>query len=817
MQRLTIIVSGQVQGVGFRPFVFRLAHSHGLTGFVQNTSQGVRIDVQGQTASLGLFKDDLQNRLPPLARITAFAESEISTVPGEQTFLIISSSNESPAAEVLISPDTATCPGCLDDIRQPPNRRFAYPFTNCTNCGPRYSIISALPYDRPLTTMSCFPMCANCRSEYENPADRRFHAQPNACPECGPQVWLVDRHGNEISRGSQAIFDLVQAIFDGKIAAIKGLGGFHLACDAMNRKAIISLRERKMRPAKPFAIMPAGIDAAKSLVMISQLEQEALESPQAPIVLCKRIPTSHLPEEISPALDRVGVMLPYTPLHHILLAHFSAEIKARGPAGSPIRPAALVMTSGNRTDEPIAIGNREALKNLASIADVFLLHNRDILIRSDDSVIRLSDDGNYHFIRRARGFAPLPLEFELPPSGNTRPGCVLGVGAELKNTICFTRKNQLPAQGQVGSSSEFSLGPSLISGFVSQHIGDVTEAGTENFMREVVNHLEQVFEFKPELVVRDLHPDYLSSRLAEDLGKKHGIPVQSLQHHYAHAFSVLFENNLQGEGLALCLDGSGLGEDQSIWGGELIRASTLSGKAERIGHIARTYTPGGDAAAREPWRMAQAYMYEVGYGSAWFRQEFEEASELVAQILPKRINCPINSSTGRLFDAVAGLLGFGSKHAASLNPIFIGPGGSLSFEAQAAMWLESIQDKSENHAYPCFVQEHNQSLVLNTFELFGSAFDDLQSGMAAPVISRRFHLGLINGLCQFAEAGAQATGITSIGLSGGVMHNGTIATLLPARLREAKLNPLEHRMLPPGDGCISFGQAAWGMLWSKGK
>ena len=810
MKRLKIIVSGQVQGVGFRPFVFRIAQEHGLTGFVQNTSQGVRIEVQGSPASLLVFRADLQERLPPLARITTLSEEETGIIEGESGFAIISSEGDAPSAEILISPDTATCADCLDDIRQPSNRCFAYPFTNCTNCGPRYSIISALPYDRPYTTMSCFPMCEKCRAEYENPADRRFHAQPNACPKCGPEVWLTDAKGNEISRGPQAMLDLAQLLSRGGVAAIKGLGGFHLACNATNAAAVAELRKRKRRPAKPFAIMAAGLEAARSLVTISSQEQEALSSPQAPIVLCKKNPDSPLPEEIAPGLDRVGVMLPYTPLHHVLLTHLSAANSANGPENSPASaagPAALVMTSGNHTDEPIAIGNREALKKLAPIADVFLLHNRDILIRADDSVVRLSGEGEYHFMRRARGFAPLPLEFALAASAGKRFECVLGVGAELKNTICFARRNS--AAGQPGSSQ------ALVSGFVSQHIGDITEAGTENFMRETAAHLEQVFKFKPDLIVRDLHPNYLSSGMAEEFGQKYGVPVLALQHHYAHAFSVLLENSLRGEALSLCLDGSGLGEDQSIWGGELILADTISGKVERIGHIAPTLTPGGDAAAKEPWRMAFSYMHKLGHNCAWFLQELEEESGLLEQILRKKINCPANTSTGRLFDAVAGLLGFGSPKASALSTYSPGASGSMSFEGQAAMWLEAIQEKTETQAYPCSVMQQGKNLVLNTLELFDSAYNDAQSGVPAPAISRRFHLGLAKGLCRFAEAGAQATGLTSIGLSGGVMHNATLSTLLPAHLREAGLTPLEHRLLPPGDGCISFGQAAWGMLMGK--
>lgn len=805
MQRLKFIVSGQVQGVGFRPFVFRLAHQHSLTGTVCNTHQGVKIEVQGSDDDLCLFKKNLQTQLPPLARITSLIEENTTPVPEEKTFYISDSSNQDTSLDVLVSPDTATCKDCVADINETSGRRNAYPFTNCTNCGPRYTIISSLPYDRPYTTMSCFPMCEDCMAEYKNPSNRRFHAQPNACPKCGPQVWLTDNQGKELARGNDALHMLACNLADGKIAAIKGLGGFHLACNALDKTAIAELRARKQRPLKPLAIMALDLDTAKKLAYISKSEETALSSPQAPIVLCQKNPDFGLPEKVAPKINQIGIMLPYTPLHHILFSYYAAEIKQK-EKDQPVSYAALVMTSGNRSNEPIAIGNREALTELSDLADIFLLHDRDILIRADDSVVRADIDDGLHFYRRARGFAPLPIEVGLLPCANSAPGCTLGMGAELKNTICFAR-----------TSSQSNSG--IISGFVSQHIGDVTEAGTARFMRQLVSHLSNLLTLKPQLIVRDLHPDYISSVMADELGQELGIPVTLLQHHYAHAFSVLYENSHQGEALCLCLDGSGFGADQSIWGGELIRANTLTGTAERIGHIARTLTPGGDAAAKEPWRMAQAYMYETGCASAWFHNEFAEQSELLNQVMHLRLNCPLNSSTGRLFDAIAGLVRFGSQSLAL--PLQAGQTGifqqvgAITYEGQAALWLENIQDKSETYAYPCPVHEHKNSIVLNTLELFSAAYDDALNKTSAAIISRRFHLGLAQGLCKLAEAGAQATGISTVGLSGGVMHNATLAALLPAQLRKAKLTPLQHKLLPPGDGCISFGQAVWGIMSSK--
>ncbi|MBQ4132165.1 MAG: carbamoyltransferase HypF [Desulfovibrionaceae bacterium] len=800
MQRLKISVSGQVQGVGFRPFVFRTAGECGLSGHVRNTGSGVEIEVQGKISALEQFKVCLRSRLPPLARIDTFFSEEIALLPEENGFVILSScSNGSPS--VLISPDTAICADCLSDIRNPDNRRFGYPFTNCTNCGPRYSIISSLPYDRPGTAMACFPMCPECLAEYNDPADRRFHAQPNACPVCGPEIRLLNRSGEEIARGNEALIVLARALASGKIAAIKGLGGFHLACNALMPEAAATLRQRKQRPAKPLAIMVANLEAAVQTVRLDEHEVAALTSPQAPIVLCRKRENCPLPDEVAPGLNRVGIMLPYTPLHYLLLEYFSSAVRENAERnGEPVMPAALVMTSGNLSDEPIVAGNWQALRELSGVADMFLLHNRDILVRADDSVLRV-DNGATQFIRRARGYAPQPLDFEIcrPPfqACLIARSCVMGVGAELKNTICFARPAGPPNRGET-------------YGFVSQHIGDITHPAAENFMRELAEHLCKVYSFKPDAIVRDLHPDYLSSRFAHELGEEKGIPVLKLQHHFAHAFSVLFENQHQGEGLVLALDGSGLGTDGTIWGGELIKADTMSGEAGRLGHIARTLTPGGDAAARQPWRMAQAYLHELGQKGAWFEEKFAEESQLIEQMLRNRLNCPINSSLGRLFDAVAGLLGFGAPN----NIIRGTAGGVMSFEGQAAMWLESIQDFSDKNVYPCPLAETDGSIRLDTLELFNAVYKDVRRGVDPGAVSRRFHLGMAHGLCAMADAGAQAAGVSVIGLSGGVMHNAALSELLPQLLKRAKLTPLVHRRLPPGDGCISFGQAAWGMIQS---
>ena len=915
MQRIKLTISGQVQGVGFRPFVYRVAHKYPLTGFVQNTPFGVVIEVQASYEVIENFRHELRTTLPPLARVTTALAENVPVKSGETGFEIHSSSsgpNTSPTASrdtplnTLVSPDAATCADCLADLREPNGHRQAYPFTNCTNCGPRYTIISALPYDRPFTSMGCFPMCPSCNKEYENPLDRRFHAQPNACPVCGPEVWLTDKNNQELARGDKAMRMLAQKLAAGEIAAIKGLGGFHLACNALDEKAVASLRKRKHRPSKPLALMVSNLETAKSMVKLNPNEETLLCSTAAPIVLAAKHCKSPLPKNIAPNVDSVGIMLPYTPLHHVLLSYFSQAMQMQEATNNTSKPlnslgvnaaskqineatqtgeanqisyacgAALVMTSGNKTDEPISIGNREALAALHDLADVFLLHNRDILIRADDSVVRVDEAGKTHFLRRARGYAPMPIEVQwglkkeknkaapisnlatssatssaanlatnlatssaansisaslpahsAPPkkqikldARKTSPNCIMGVGAELKNTICYARPSaNLHLNLNPNAGLPLSKNPShllgAVSAFVSQHIGDVTDPASEQYMRQLSNHLSGLLGLFPKLIVRDLHPDYLSTLFAEELGEGLDIPVLSLQHHFAHAFSVLFENNHQGEALVLAMDGSGFSADNSIWGGELIRACTHSGSALRIGHITHTLTPGGDSAAREPWRMAQAYMFELGHANAWFKEEFSEESQMLSQILPLKLNCPINTSCGRLFDAVAGILGFGSSflNAQKQNNLISGP--AMSYEGQAAMWLEAIQDKNETKAYPCKLLPSSHALVLNTLELFDAVYNDVNKKTPISIISRRFHLGLIEGLTKLAEAGAQSSGLTHIGLSGGVFNNATLSTLLPQSLHKQKLIPLQHQCLPPGDACISFGQAMWGLLQER--
>jgi len=751
-------VTGQVQGVGFRPFVFRLAHDLQLTGSVRNTPQGVAVEVQGAPEAVETFGHDLQSRLPPLAHIVGLDAQDLEPVPGDSEFRILASTGGH-GHQVLISPDTATCADCLADIFDPANRRYLYSFTNCTNCGPRYTITHSIPYDRATTSMACFPMCAQCRAEYENPLDRRFHAQPNACPVCGPKVWLADRKGRILDKSDEAMVSLTQALASGAIGAIKGLGGFHLACAAGDEQAVATLRERKNRRGKPLAIMVPDLTTARALAHVNAEEERWLTGKERPIVLLRPRPDSPLASGIAPDTRSMGLMLPYTPLHHVLFHHLRERMAL----------PALVMTSGNLSSEPISIGNDEALHRLAAIADLFLFHDRDILIRADDSVLRVLPGGNPQFLRRARGFTPEPIFL-------ARPGpSVIGLGPELKNTLCVTKGDQA---------------------FVSQHIGDMENLETLEFHHEIRKHLTAILQTEPVALVRDLHPDYLTTTFALEQTE---LPVLAMQHHYAHAHSVLAEHRHCGPALALALDGTGFGEDGTLWGGELLFVDTLSLEHSRLGHLSPAPLPGGEAAIREPWRIAQGYLHALNIVTPtnrpwpWLAQ-YGQASAFVGRMLERDVNCPRSTSCGRLFDAVSALLGLRL---------------TIDYEGQAAIVLEQVQDESKSGAYPCPVLP-GEPAQLDTLALFRSVYGDFEAGVPAATISRRFHLGFIAGLAELATLLAMRTGVTTVGLSGGVLQNLTMATLLPKALADKGLTPLAHKRLPPNDACISLGQAAWG-------
>lgn len=769
------VVSGQVQGVGFRPFVYRLARELELTGFVRNTPEGVRIEVEGSPAALAAFDRRLPAELPPLARLVAHDSQSIPPL-GDTAFRIAASA-PGHGHEVLISPDIATCPDCLADLRDPTNRRYRYPFTNCTNCGPRYTITRCVPYDRATTAMACFPLCPECAAEYADPANRRFHAQPNACPVCGPLVWLTDARGVKLAQGQAAIEGLAASLAAGQLAAVKGLGGFHLACDATSEEAVARLRARKHRPNKPLAVMVPDLDTAGRIGRISPAARALLTGPSRPITLLPAQPGILAPG-IGPDTDAIGVMLPYTPLHHVLLEAYARAL----PRGNP---AALVMTSGNAGGEPICLGNREALSRLSGIADQFLLHNRDILIRTDDSVVRPMDtEGTpswpgqppLMFLRRARGYVPTPV----PLAGSGAP--VVGLGPHLKATICLTKGGLA---------------------FPSQHIGDLENLEAFQFYQEILHHLLEVLQIAPVACVADLHPDYLSTRFALEQTRW---PVLRLQHHVAHILAVLAEQQTLEPALGLALDGTGLGEDGTIWGGEGLLVDPGRGSHVRLAHFAPLRLPGGEAAVREPWRLAQAGLAALGRPVSgakpwpWLAGR-EPASRLVEQMLTKDLNCPVTTSCGRLFDAVSAMLG--------LCPV-------IDYEGQAAIRLETVQDRSEHGAYACPLDTGRDPAVLDTLALLAQVVADWERGEAPARIARRFHLGLIAGLTAMARHMAHRTGLRRVALSGGVLQNRTLAQRLPAALSNAGLTPLCHRLIPSNDACISLGQAAYGRLMVKG-
>ncbi len=760
MIRKKYIVNGRVQGVGFRPFAYRLAREHGLTGMVQNTSEGVIIEVQGAGKTLDLFARDLQTKHPPIAEIISIQDQEVKSLAGEKHFSIISSAAQD-EHRVLISPDWAVCPDCTREILDPDDRRYLYPFTNCTNCGPRYTITASIPYDRKNTSMAVFDMCSTCMSEYGDPEDRRFHAQPNACPECGPVVWLTDHRGAHVFQTEDPLERSAFLLKQGRILAVKGLGGFHLACNAFDHDAVKELRRRKNRPHKPLAIMIPDLMTAEKLAKLNPLEQELMQGPIRPILTLEPNPVHALSPALSPDTNRIGIMTAYTPLHLVLFEHLKRHLSEQ-------EIPALVMTSGNMGSEPICLGNAEAFDRLKGIADYFLLHNRDILVRCDDSVLFVNgrDEGYY---RRARGFVPEPVFL------NRGGASVLGAGPELKNTICLTKHDQA---------------------FVSQHIGDLKNLETYTFFRECINHLQHILRVNPRAAVCDLHPDYMSTRFARD---ESGLQVFALQHHFAHILAVMAENSFQGPCIGLALDGSGLGLDGTLWGGELLLVDNRDMTMKRLGHFQPVPLPGGDSAVLEPWRIAAGYLFRLGLDDLVLENKdspaFSRDKENLRRMLERDINSPLSTGCGRLYDAVAALLGLVS---------------SISYEGQGAIILEKIQSAQDYPFYDVPILDTEHGFILDTLVLFEQICRDKNQGIGPGVISRRFHLSLARALCAWARTAAKKTGVKTIGLSGGVMQNLTLDKLLRTGLKKSSLNVLTHKSLPPNDACISLGQAVFG-------
>ncbi len=758
-RRVRVQVRGIVQGVGFRPFIFQLAREYGLQGWVRNQSDGVALEVAGTAAGIENFLRDIPAKAPPLARIVEVVPRECEFRPLEPFRIVESHGQQSRAT--LIAPDVRTCDACLRELFDPQNHRYRYPFINCTNCGPRYTIIKSIPYDRSQTTMAGFIMCPACRREYEDPGDRRFHAQPNACWECGPQVWLETADGRKVAEKDAAVTTVVRLLEQGKIVAIKGLGGFHLAVDASREAAVDRLRSRKVREQKPFAVMFADVATVQRCCRVSGEELALLQSPQRPIVLLERRSNGsdlRLAAGVAPRNRFVGALLPYTPLHELL---FQASAYA-----------ALVMTSGNQSDEPIAVENLEARKRLAAIADFFLLHDRDIYLRCDDSVARVVQQ-QPRLIRRARGYVPVPVFLKDPGPA------MLGVGAEWKNAICLTRDREA---------------------FLSQHIGDLENLETLRSFELTIAHLQNILEIEPACIVHDLHPDYLSTQWAM---QQKQLPRFAVQHHHAHIAAVVAERQITGPVLGLALDGTGYGGDGTIWGGEILLVEGLHCK--RLGHLRQVPLPGGGKAVREPWRMAVSYLWSLApqqtaeaYPDLLERYPRHQLQVLL-QMLERSINSPLTSSCGRLFDAVSALLGIRQ---------------AVTYEGQAAIELEQalIYDEA---AYAGVVGKADGVWILDPLPLVAEVVADVRRGCAVGNISARFHNGLVAMLMQALQLVGREQGLRRIVLSGGVFQNAYLFENLMIKLAEENFEVYTHLEVPTNDAGIALGQAYLGREWLK--
>ncbi len=806
MNRIRITIHGAVQGVGFRPFVFNLAEELKLTGWVCNTSCGVVIEGEGDKGALDQFLVRLKNEKPPRSFFQSLQCSHLEPI-GFKKFEIKESS-ASDQKQAIILPDIATCPECLFEILNEKDRRHLYPFTNCTNCGPRYSIIESLPYDRPSTSMKDFNMCEDCQKEYDNSKNRRFHAQPNACPECGPHLELWDETGGVVDSHHQALLTAARALKAGKIVAIKGLGGFHLMVDANNPKALESLRYRKHRQEKPFALMFPTIESIESECEVSQQEKALIVSVECPIVLVKREETCNLPKELAPGNPYLGVMLPYTPLHHILMRELNIP---------------MVATSANLSDEPICTDNLEALKRLKNIADLFLVHNRPIVRHMDDSIVRVMA-GRPMVLRRARGFAPLPV-FVKDDSRD-----VLALGAHLKNSVCLKVKSNC---------------------FVSQHIGDLDTKESLDAFKKTTQSLKGLYEANPTLIAHDLHPEYMSTKFANELNCK----LVAVQHHHAHVAACMAENQLDGEVLGISFDGTGYGLDQTIWGGEFLVATLKDFK--RVGHFRTFRLPGGEKAIKEPRRAAFGMLWEI------FGDEIMDLKDLptlkaftskelasLKHMLEKDLNSPVTSSAGRLFDGVASLIdvcqqmNFEGQAAMALeflttchsressplrsrkdfataeqggNP---GDGSPILHKAKLCIRTNPVQNFilrrvkafGDDNGYSFDINEDNGLLILDWEGLVKEIIFDVQNNIDRGTIALKFHKALVESAVDVAKK----VGIKKVVLTGGCFQNKVVSEHLIARLIDEGFNPHWHQLIPPNDGGISLGQVIVGSKSDKG-
>jgi hydrogenase maturation protein HypF len=757
-ERRAITVRGIVQGVGFRPYVYALARGHGLSGTVRNDAEGVRIEVEGAPENLERFVRALEEDPPPLAMVESVDWQPLATLGGRE--FRIEESREGLRRQTLLSPDVATCDDCLAEVLDPADKRYRYPFTNCTNCGPRFTITRTVPYDRATTTMSGFTMCPDCLREYEDPADRRFHAQPNACPACGPRLRLLDKFGHLLhAKPDDPILRTARMLRGRAIVAIKGLGGYHLACDPFDERAVRTLRARKVRQDKPFALMACDLAQVHEICQVSPGEEALLTSPARPIVLLERRENTGVAEGVAPRQSTLGVMLAYTPLHHLLLRD----------AGIP-----LVMTSGNTSDEPIAYRDEEALDQLCEIADYFLIHDRMIHMRCDDSVVRTAREIPYP-IRRSRGYTPAPLRLAADFRRHT-----LACGGELKNTFCLARGRHA---------------------FMSHHIGDMENYETLRSFREGIEHYSRLFDVSPELVAYDLHPEYLSTKYAREL-EETGLPAAGVQHHHAHVASCLADNERPAEErvIGVALDGTGYGTDGAVWGGEFFEGSLKRGFT-RLAHLDYAPLPGGSAAIRQPWRMALAQLISV-YGEedtmklplAAVQQAGERSVMLIARLVERKLNTPPTSSAGRLFDAVAALTGV--------------PGTErTTYEGQAAVELELAACGPASRGYPFLLRPKDQGWIVETGEIIHEVVEDLLAGRATGEISSRFHRTMAEVVAAGCEKIRGAGGTTAVALSGGTFQNMLLLRQVIKLLEGKGFQVYRHRRVPANDGGLALGQA----------
>jgi hydrogenase maturation protein HypF len=752
-----IRVSGQVQGVGFRPFVYKLAHELGLAGWVRNDSEGVEIAVEGERPQVMRMIERLQSESPALARVEKVSHDMTQMTLGLHGFNITAS--KMGKVQTGIAPDIAICPDCLAELFDPADRRYRHPFINCIHCGPRYTLTARLPYDRANTSMAKFTQCPACQLEYDTPTTRRFHAQPNACPECGPRLSLFDAQWQPFAT-DDPIATTAECLKVGQVVAIKGIGGFHLVCDARNAATVARLRSEKQREEKPFAVMVLNTLSARHYAQFREQDAALLETGERPIVLLRQSYACEAElQGIAPGLSSVGLMLPYTPLHYLLFHELLGK-----PEGtdwlSQAAPLALVMTSANPGGEPLVKDDEEARESLSGLADAFLTHDRDILHRCDDSVMKWQGKAPT-FVRRARGYTPRRIK--LPFAGPS----VLACGAWMKNTVCLTRGNEA---------------------FVSQHIGDLDHAGTRQMLDETVAYLSDILDVQPQAVAHDLHPDFYSTQFAQAYAAQRNLPLIAVQHHHAHIAAICAEHRVTEPVLGLALDGMGLGNDGGAWGGELLQVDGAN--FQRLGHLASLTLPGGDRAAREPWRMAAAALFDMNRADEIVRRFPDQAgAAMVTDMLQRQLNCVATSSMGRWFDAAAGLLG--------VNEI-------QGYEGQAAMLLEGLAERHGKVAPLALGYIHTAQNDLDFRPLLATLADCKDAAYGAAL----FHATLAEGLCAWVQRAAGRSDIAYVALGGGCFLNNILTQALADSLTAHGLNVLTAQQLPPNDGAISFGQAS---------